>query len=111
MATSAPKEVPLLPPDGPLPESGPLGYSRSTPDPKHRGAATRHSLKPLWLTAEHAEMDGLINRKVWLRVCETFFLVGGRPHFLHALSRSPASQWFVHYASSRYSAQYVHGSR
>ena len=28
----------------------------------------RHALKPLWLTAEHAEMDGLVNRKVWVRV-------------------------------------------
>jgi hypothetical protein len=68
MATPAPKEAPLLPPDDPITESGPLGYSRSTPDPKHRGAAMRHALKPLWLTAEHAEMNGLINRKVWLRV-------------------------------------------
>jgi hypothetical protein len=61
METSAPKEAPLLPPDDPINESGP-------PDPKHRGAVMRHTLKPLWLTAEHAEMDGLINRKVWLRV-------------------------------------------
>ena len=60
MATSTPKELPLLPPDDPIPESGPPGYSRSTPDPKHRGASMRHALKPLWLTAEHAEMDVLI---------------------------------------------------
>ena len=33
--------------NGPLPESGPHGYSRSTPDPKHRGVAMSHSLSPL----------------------------------------------------------------
>ena len=54
--------------NGPLPESGPHGYSRSTPDPKHRGVAMRHALSPLWLMAEKAEMDGLIKRKVWKAV-------------------------------------------
>ena len=38
--------------NGPLPESGPHGYSRSTPDPKHRVVAMRHALSPLWLLAE-----------------------------------------------------------
>ena len=33
--------------NGPLPESGPHGYSRSTPDPKHRGVDMRHALSPL----------------------------------------------------------------
>ena len=27
-----------------------------------------HTLKPLWLLAEKAEMDGLIKRRVWLAV-------------------------------------------
>ena len=60
--------MPFLPPDDPLQETAPLDYSRFTPDPKHRGAVMRHALKSLLLTVEHAEMDGLINRKVWLRV-------------------------------------------
>jgi hypothetical protein len=69
--------APVLPPpttlpsdddNGPLPESGPHGYSRSTPNPKHRGVAMNHALKPLWLLAEKAEMDGLIKRKVWQAV-------------------------------------------
>jgi hypothetical protein len=44
------------------------GYSRSTPDPKHRGVAMSHTLKSLWLLVEKAEMDDLIKRKVWLVV-------------------------------------------
>jgi hypothetical protein len=54
--------------NGPLPESGPHGCSRSTPDPKHRDVAMCHALSPLWLLAEKAEMDGLIKWKVWKAV-------------------------------------------
>ena len=69
--------APVLPPpttlpsdddNGPLPESGPHGYSRSTPDPKHRGVAMNHALKPLWLLAEKAEMDGLITFSIRWRL-------------------------------------------
>jgi hypothetical protein len=60
--------APVLPPptalpsdddNGPLPESGPHDYSRSTPDPKHRGAVIRHALSPLWLLAERAEIGAI----------------------------------------------------
>ena len=63
---SPPTVLPSNDDNGPLPEAGPPGYSRSTPDPKHRGVAMSHTLKPLWLLAEKAEMDGLIKRRVWL---------------------------------------------
>jgi hypothetical protein len=44
--------------NGPLPESGPHGYSRSTPDPKHRDVAMRHALSPLWLPKWMASSSG-----------------------------------------------------
>jgi hypothetical protein len=60
-----PTDLPSDDDNGPLPESGPHDYSRSTPDPKYRGVAMCHTLSPLWLLTEKAEMDDLIKWKVW----------------------------------------------
>jgi hypothetical protein len=57
---SPPIALPSDDDNGPLPESGPHGYSHSTPDPKHRGVAMRNAPSPLWLLTEKTEMDGLI---------------------------------------------------
>jgi hypothetical protein len=74
-ADSAPFELPCLaplPPPSAVPpaddDTGPIGYSRYTQDPSHRGEAMRHVLKPEWITAENLEMEGLVRRKVWERV-------------------------------------------
>jgi hypothetical protein len=37
-------------------------------DPKHRNQMLRSPLKPSWLVAEKAEMDGLYRRKCWVKV-------------------------------------------
>jgi hypothetical protein len=74
-ADSAPLELPCLaplPPPSAVPpaddDTGPIGYSRYTQDPSHRGEAMRHALKPEWIKAENLEMEGLVRRKVWERV-------------------------------------------
>jgi len=71
-ADSAPFELPCLPPASDAldsdDETGPIGYSRFTQDPSHRGEAMRHALKPEWIEAENLEMKGLLRRKVWERV-------------------------------------------
>ena len=46
----------------------PEGYTRGMQDPKHRGSMLRSPLKPSWLVAEKAEMDGLYRRKCWVKV-------------------------------------------
>jgi hypothetical protein len=46
----------------------PEGYARGMQDPKHRGSMLRSPLKPSWLVAEKAEMDGLYRRKCWVKV-------------------------------------------
>jgi hypothetical protein len=46
----------------------PVGYVRSTPDPRHRGQAMRTMMHEEWRKAESTEMEGLIKRNVWTRV-------------------------------------------
>jgi hypothetical protein len=46
----------------------PEGYTRGMQDPKHRGSMLHSPLKPSWLVAEKAEMDGLYRRKCWVKV-------------------------------------------
>ena len=76
--------TPLVPPptvlpsnddNDPLPESGPLDYSRSTPDPMHRGVVMCHVLSPLWLLVKKAEMDDLIKRNLVDRETLTWMTV------------------------------------
>jgi hypothetical protein len=47
---------------------GPEGYTRGMQDPKHRNQMLLSPLKPSWLVAEKAEMDGLYRRKCWVKV-------------------------------------------
>jgi hypothetical protein len=56
--------------NGPLQESGSHGYSRSTPDPKHRGVAMNHALSPLWLLAEKSR-NGRPHQEASVESCET----------------------------------------
>jgi hypothetical protein len=69
---SAPFDLPCLSPSSVVPDvdeaNGPLGYSRYTQDPSHRGEAMRHALKPEWIKTENLEMDGLVRHKVWEHV-------------------------------------------
>jgi len=52
-------------------DTGPIGYTRYTQDPSHRGEDMRHVLKHEWIKVtgvENLEMEGLVRRKVWERV-------------------------------------------